>query len=228
MSLLSIAPRLSERALPLPFEEEVFRPSLDIKRNAGPIGSLEQALAALQEAQRVIRSQDERISALENARATDELTGLSNRQGFLSALRRELAIARRTEKTAGLLLLADLDDFTQINDLYGHDTGDVCLQTVASLLINEVRVSDAVARLESDSFALLLPGLCVKAAGKRMEELEKRLNGRVMHNRAHAIPLRMSFGYAVLHETETPESLLMSADKKLFISKSRRKIGMKG
>lgn len=209
--------RPEEAALPVP-----------MPRPRASASSLEQALMMLHEADRVIQSQEERIRSLESLAITDELTGLLNRRGFMAALRRELILTRRTEKTAGLLILIDLDDFKQINDIYGHDVGDTYLQTVGSVLINEVRTSDFAGRLGGDEFAVLLPQIGLRAAGARLEALEKTLNSRIMHSRSHAIPLRASFGFAVLAEEETPESLMISADKKLYASKSRRKIGMKG
>ncbi len=193
-----------------------------------PVTSLDQALSLLREAERVIQSQEKRLRDLENLAQTDELTGLLNRRGFFAALHRELARTRRTERDEGLLILLDLDDFKHINDLYGHDVGDFYLQTVGSVLINETRSSDFAARLGGDEFAVLIPGMGMKAAGARLAALEKIVNGRVMHSRQHAIPLRASFGFAILGETETPESLLIAADKKLYTSKARRKMGMTG
>jgi len=227
MNTLTFPNRVLTQSLsPQVIEADTF---LDFTPRPRPaVSTLEQALTLLHDAERVISSQESRIHALEKRAQTDDMTGLLNRTGFQAALRRELVIARRTEKHAGLLIVLDMDDFGQVNDLYGHEVGDTCLQTVANVLLNEVRNSDYVARLESDTFALLLPLIGMKAAGARLEVIERTLNNRVMHSRAHAIPLRASFGFAVLHETETPETLLMIADKKLYTSKARRKMGMKG
>lgn len=225
MTSLSLANRAP--ALPAPtLDPEAL--ILTLRPRQRPDETAPEDRPALREAERLIRSQEERIRALEAMMLTDELTGLMNRAGLLGALRRELVIARRTEKEAGLLILINLDDFRQINELYGREVGDACLQTVGSVLINEVRTSDGVARLGGDTFAVLIPLIGPRAAGARLEKLERTLNSRVMHSRSHAIPLRASFGFAVLQELETPESLLMAADKKLFVSKARRKMGMKG
>lgn len=192
-----------------------------------PVSTLEQALAMLHEAERVIRSQETRIHDLERMALTDELTGLLNRQGLLLNLGREIARTRRTERTEGLLVLIDLDDFRQINELYGRDVGDTYLQTVGSVLINEIRTTDFAARIGGDEFAVLLPQINAKTAGTRLNALERTLNSRVMHSRQHAIPLRASFGFALLSEIETPDSLFLVADRKLQVSKARRKMGMK-
>jgi len=227
MNNLSLANRMPARAS---FQSFLPQPALPapLPKGRSSASNLEQALDMLHDAERVIQSQEERIRQLETLSITDELTGLMNRRGLMAALRRELSLTRRTEKTAGLLILIDLDDFKQVNDLYGHDVGDTYLQTVGSVLINEVRTSDFVARLGGDEFAVLLPQIALRVAGARLEALEKILNSRIMHSRAHAIPLCASFGFSVIAEGETPESLLISADKKLYASKARRKMGMKG
>ncbi len=216
MTASSLAPLGSLSSSPFP--AGLLRPREDVS-------TLAQALAVLRGAEGTIRSQEDRIRELEKQIQTDEITGVLNRRGLLAALRRELAVARRSEKYAGLLVLLDLDDFKQINELHGLEVGDKALQTAASVLLNAVRSSDFIARIENDTFAVLLPQIGMKAAGKRLDEIERNLNGKVMHARAHAIPLRASFGFAVIHEAETPETLLLSADKNLYASKARRRMG---
>ncbi len=219
MTLLSYANHEPCRQAPASlFRQDVLPPALPAPDHAS---------VALREAERVIKSQESRIRELEALAQTDELTGLLNRRGLMAALNRELARTRRTEKNEGLLVLLDIDDFAAINELYGHDAGNSYLQTMGSVLINEIRTTDFAARIDGDGFALLLPQIGMKAAGKRLAELEKVVNSRIMHSRKHAIPLRASFGFAILSETETPASLLLSADKKLHVSKARRKMGMK-
>lgn len=180
----------------------------------------------LEEARLVILSQQERIRQLEQLAMTDELTGLMNRRALMMALRRELSAARRSKKNVGLLILIDLDGFKQINDLHGHPIGDVYLQTAASVLLTEVRNTDYVARLGGDEFAVLLTQITPREAAVRLDLLEKAFNKRVMHHREHSLPLCGSFGFALMCETESAESLMIAADMKLYSSKARRKMGM--
>lgn len=230
MTVLSFASRALPLASSAPFAIEALTSSPESQdmptvSRIGQAKDLPQARLLLNEAERVIQSQEERIRQLESLALTDELTGLLNRRGLMAALRRELAASRRTSKSAGLLIMIDVDDFKMVNDLYGHAVGDAYLQTVGSVLINEVRTSDYVARLGGDEFVVLLPQINLKAAGARLDKLERTLNGRVMHRNQHSIPLSASFGFAVLSETETPETLLATADSKLYANKARRKMG---
>ncbi len=85
---------------------------------------------------------------------TDPLTGLLNRRAFFEQLRRALADARRTGLACALLII-DVDHFKEINDLYGHETGDILLSKVARTLEGQIRETDSVARLGGDEFAVL-------------------------------------------------------------------------
>lgn len=86
----------------------------------------------------------------------DSLTGLLNRSLFLNRLEQAVSEAKRYENNLCLLSL-DIDYFKQINDTYGHDTGDRILCTVAERIRECVRKTDSVARLGGDEFMILLP-----------------------------------------------------------------------
>jgi diguanylate cyclase (GGDEF)-like protein len=99
-------------------------------------------------------SQSERSAQLEHAAHHDLLTDLPNRARFFGVLDEHLA-ARR--ERVGVLYL-DLDGFKQVNDRYGHASGDEVLEEVATRLICATRSTDLVARLGGDEFAVLCPG----------------------------------------------------------------------
>ncbi len=86
---------------------------------------------------------------------SDGLTGIANRKRFDEFMENQLSSSVRTDKSIGLLLI-DLDDFKQVNDTYGHPTGDMLLKQVAGRLQNSVRETDLVARLGGDEFGVAL------------------------------------------------------------------------
>ena len=112
-----------------------------------------------------------RDRALELA-SHDALTGLWNRDAILKMLRRELARSKRLRTPLGVVL-ADLDDFQQINGLIGQDQGDLVLQEVAWRLGSLVRPYDTLGRFDGDSFLALLPNcdaLACRSVGDRLRQ----------------------------------------------------------
>ncbi|MCW3147844.1 EAL domain-containing protein [Stutzerimonas stutzeri] len=88
----------------------------------------------------------------------DPLTSLPNRRLLLDRLRQAMASSTRSGQL-GALMFIDLDNFKNINDLHGHQTGDEVLQLAAARLTAEVRASDTVARLGGDEFVVMLESL---------------------------------------------------------------------
>lgn len=85
----------------------------------------------------------------------DKLTGLPNRLYFSKILDREIVKAKRYKRLLALLFF-DLDNFKNINDLYGHDVGDKLLKAAADKLVSNVREEDIVTRISGDEFVVLL------------------------------------------------------------------------
>ena len=86
----------------------------------------------------------------------DTLTGLPNRMLFNDRLNMAISTAQRNDKKFAVMML-DLDGFKLVNDLLGHDIGDLLLQNVSYRLRSHLRRSDTVARMGGDEFMLLLP-----------------------------------------------------------------------
>lgn len=106
----------------------------------------------------------------------DPLTGLPNRRLLLDRLQQAILQCGRSGDHAALMFL-DLDDFKNVNDLYGHQVGDRMLCQVADRLRKNLREMDSVARLGGDEFVILLEGLAARAdeAAIQVEHIGSKL-----------------------------------------------------
>jgi diguanylate cyclase (GGDEF)-like protein len=166
--------------------------------------------------------------ALENARLhrlverqanTDGLTELPNRRHFEEALESEISRAERFGGTLALIL-ADLDDFKQVNDRYGHQAGDDVLQTFADILRTTVRDIDLPARYGGEEFAVLLPQTDLEGAHELGERLRRALAARPMATHPGGlVAVTASFGVAAFPDAPTPAALFASADEALYRAK---------
>ena len=165
--------------------------------------------------------------ALENARlhsvvrrqaVTDELTDLANRRRFMEVLQQEVARSARFG-TSLALALCDLDHFKQINDQYGHQAGDNVLRSAADVIRARVRETDLPARIGGEEFAIILSGTDLEGAFALAEQLRHDLSLSV-----RVLPdewvVTASFGVAVLHEGESAELLIGTADRALYRAKA--------
>src|SRR3546814_4200103 len=101
---------------------------------------------------------------------TDPLTGLNNRRGFVDSL--EALVAQDATKATGALFYIDLDNFKQVNDTHGHQTGDEALLEVAALMKEQIRGGDLAGRLGGDEFALFLCGIGRERSEEHTSELQ--------------------------------------------------------
>jgi diguanylate cyclase (GGDEF)-like protein/PAS domain S-box-containing protein len=151
----------------------------------------------------------------------DPLTGLLNRRGFARALDVQLAHARRYG-TGGAVLVLDLDGFKEVNDTFGHETGDGLLVEVADLLRSGTRTSDVVARLGGDEFAVLLPTGDAEAARGAAAAIEALLDGRGPVDGSDGLRVSASVGAATIAPEDQAAGLLARADRAMYRAKAAR------
>jgi diguanylate cyclase (GGDEF)-like protein len=166
--------------------------------------------------------------ALENARLhrlverqanTDGLTELPNRRHFEEALESEITRVERFDGSISLVL-ADLDDFKQVNDRYGHQAGDDVLRTFADILRTTVREVDLPSRYGGEEFAVLLPQTDLEGAQELAERLRRALAARPMSTHPGGlVAVTASFGVAAFPDAPTPAALFASADEALYRAK---------
>lgn len=165
----------------------------------------------------VLVRQAEQVMELERSAITDQLTGLGNREGFERVVRQELARARRYEHHLNVVML-DLDNFKQVNDRFGHATGDAALKEVAAALKASKRDTDSVFRWGGDEFVVLLPEVRPEAAHSAMQRLLERVSAIDVQG----LRLGASVGLAS-YPTDglDAESLLHRADGRMYEKKAK-------
>lgn len=153
---------------------------------------------------------------------TDQLTGLYNRR-FMEIQLGQLM--RRTVRSGEPLtiIIADIDHFKKINDLFGHDVGDVVLREFASRLATNFRPTDLCCRLGGEEFVVIMPQTARDLAASIAERLRRHIADAAFRSpRGEIIPVTVSAGISwVIGETDTPDNLLKRADEALYEAKAR-------
>tara|TARA_R110000868_G_scaffold361802_1_gene623804 strand:- start:2858 stop:3655 length:798 start_codon:yes stop_codon:yes gene_type:complete len=169
-----------------------------------------------------LKVQHDRIKELSE---TDHLTGLYNRQTFDGYF--ELKFAQAIQQTENLaLVMLDIDNFKKINDNYGHQVGDECLQAVAEYLRQtKLRKEDFVARYGGEEVVIVLTNTDIKGAEEISQRICDGLSQIKLSAEQSAIVLTASFGVAELtyNQASNTTQLLKFADDALYQAKARGK-----
>lgn len=149
----------------------------------------------------------------------DSLTNIPNRYFLDQYLERAVEKAKRGVTSA--LLFIDIDNFKLVNDTYGHVLGDEVLVKLASVLKNNLRAGDFIARFGGDEFTILLEDLTEKEAGLVAEKLRVVIDegGLSIDTNQIAINLTISVGVVMIDGTQDTQKLLAFADTALYEAK---------
>ena len=154
------------------------------------------------------------------ASGLDPLTGLRTRKDLLHELERELSRFQRTGRPF-CITIADIDHFKNVNDTYGHETGDRVLAAVADRISHSLRTHDDAFRLGGEEFLLCFKEADLSAGQIVIERLRKILRDKpVMMVGDKNIFVTMSFGLAVCKRDMNADELLRRADKALYRAKN--------
>lgn len=158
-----------------------------------------------------------------NQAQRDPLTGAYNRRSLLTVLDHSVAQAKRYDWVCSFLLI-DIDNFKQINDQYGWDTGDKVLQQFVKAMHGFQRTADFFARFSDDRFVMFLPETNREQAllaAERVRKLAAEQNVPCGVDGAEGtLNFTVCIGAATLYDVQdTPESILKRAEENLFVAK---------
>lgn len=148
---------------------------------------------------------------------TDGLTGLFNFKYFHDTLTRKIAKCLRTGEYFSILML-DIDDFKLVNDVHGHQTGNLVLKGIAGILTTNCREYDVIARYGGEEFSIILPSAKIESASRLSDRIIREVSSARFAPVPGAVTLSIGISSFPLHAT-TAEDLIHRADVALYNSK---------
>jgi diguanylate cyclase (GGDEF)-like protein len=165
-----------------------------------------------------VTSRIERYRQLRALMLRDSLTGLYNHTSIRERLAQELARAARNGQPLALAMI-DIDHFKQVNDSYGHATGDRVLKALTHMFTRRLRQSDVVGRYGGEEFVLILPDTAEAVALQVVDELREAFS-QVQHvSEGQKFRITFSVGVATFPRHQTPAALSEAADQALYTAK---------
>ncbi len=159
------------------------------------------------------------MNAVRESGERDALTGLHNRGSFEQSVRNLLPRAQ-TEGHPLSLVVADIDHFKQVNDIWGHQAGDLAISSFGELIANTVRGCDTAGRIGGEEFCIAVWN-CENDPAHRLAERIRQAFARLEHSGvSDDVRLTASFGVATAREGETYKQLFARADEALYRAKS--------
>lgn len=158
---------------------------------------------------------------LQKESTTDPLTGAYNRRYFMQALHEELMRSSREKQNLAILAI-DFDFFKQINDRFGHDTGDYVLRQISGTLQRHLREYDTLARMGGEEFSVLLPNTDYSTALIIADKLRRLVEVEKMHYQRQDIRITVTIGVTATDGCPVNAfALLKQADDALYQGKDQ-------
>jgi diguanylate cyclase (GGDEF)-like protein len=159
------------------------------------------------------------VKRLEEMATTDGLTGCLNKRAFLEELESKIRSAQRFEKKLSLIV-TDIDHFKNVNDTYGHATGDVVIKELGAILMRVKRETDRVARFGGEEFCVLCEETDTEGALQLAERVREELGRTVFQTELGKLKVCASLGVATFPgDAGSSAGLFEITDKALYAAK---------
>ncbi|HSK66450.1 MAG TPA: GGDEF domain-containing protein [Anaerolineales bacterium] len=153
----------------------------------------------------------------------DVLTHIPNRRATQAFFEKELSRVKRHTGEFSILLI-DIDNFKQVNDRWGHATGDFVLAETARLFQETIRKQDWVGRWGGEEFLMILPGSSLTEAASLAERVRSDIAAREYRQGTASLRITISMGVACTAGADRIDQVLKKADDALYTSKANKNI----
>jgi diguanylate cyclase (GGDEF)-like protein len=168
---------------------------------------------------RLIKKLEEARQTIEKIAITDDLTDLFNRRHILSRFEEEFEKFKRLKKNVSCIM-ADIDNFKQINDSYGHLVGDQVLKAISHRIRNTIRAYDILGRYGGEEFLIIMPDTNLEDA----RELAGRISIHVKEESVNDATITLSLGVVCVQESDrSVDDIIGRADQNLYRAKKAGK-----
>ena len=219
-SKVSLPDMHSVLVLPLVVREDVIGTLALAAHRAHAFGdSVRPTLQVLANQLSVALSNARAVARLEAMATTDGLTGCLNKRAFTTELENKLRSAERFKKKLSLLV-TDIDHFKNVNDTYGHATGDVVIKELGAILLRMKRDTDKVARFGGEEFCILCEETDTEGAHQLAERIRQELEKTVFPTELGKLKVTGSIGVATYpRDASSAAGLFEITDKALYAAK---------
>ena len=161
-----------------------------------------------------------RLDELEYVADRDTLTGIPNRRAFFRTMTAELWTAQSRSFSGLCLAFIDVDNFKQVNDRYGHATGDAVLFSIADRLAGNVRRVDTLGRIGGEEFAVCMPSIVLREAFAIGERMRRAVEAEPFDTPNGPLRVTVSVGVSEARQGEGGVTeLLERADRAMYSAK---------
>jgi len=150
---------------------------------------------------------------------SDSMTKMYNHNYILKRLQQEIEFSKKFKSTLSLILI-DIDHFKQINDKYGHQSGDKVIISIAKIIKDNIRFSDIAGRYGGEEFCIILPNTKLEGAVSIAQRLKNQISAKkITIQDGQQISVSCSFGVKEYDMNDTVEEFINKTDKLLYQAK---------
>jgi diguanylate cyclase (GGDEF)-like protein len=160
-----------------------------------------------------------RLKSLEDAASIDSLTECYNRRELDKKLEEQFSISKRYRKFFSLIMF-DIDHFKNLNDSYGHDSGDKVLKELSLRIRKAIRTEDNIFRYGGEEFVVILPETDEQNAALLANRLRREISDTPFILNGEKVFVTSSFGVASSFDSNSPSEILKNADSLLYKAKN--------